>query len=191
MRIIRGYGLTLRQLQHEDIEMVRLWRNDPKVSSFMAFREHISKEQQEAWFKSVDNENNHFFIIEASSGPVGMCELKKIDPKQMTAEGGIFFHDEQVRNSPQCVAAVVLLSEYGFERLGLRQIYAQILDENVRAIRFNKCMGYELLRKGEAGKSVYVLTGDSFRTASSRLKAGLQNMTRAPEQKPVAATEAT
>jgi UDP-4-amino-4,6-dideoxy-N-acetyl-beta-L-altrosamine N-acetyltransferase len=176
MRIIRGYGLALRQLQHDDIEMVRRWRNDPKVSSFMAFREHISKEQQEAWFKSVDNENNHFFIIEDPSGPVGMCELKKIDREKFSAEGGIFFYDEQTRNSPQCVAVAVLVSDYGFKRLGLLKIYAQILDDNPRAIRFNKCLGYELVEQGEAGKSVYVLTADSFRKASAKIKQGLRIM---------------
>ena len=46
MRILQGYGLTLRQLEEKDIEMVRQWRNDPQVSDYMAFRGHISRQQQ-------------------------------------------------------------------------------------------------------------------------------------------------
>lgn len=176
MRILQGYGLTLRQLQLEDIEMVRQWRNDPSVSSYMAFRGHISKEQQEAWFKKVDNEENHFFIINLNGESVGLCELKKINSTNRTAEGGIFVYDERFRNSPHCVAVAVFVSEYGFGQLGLVRIYAQILDNNLRAIRFNKMLGYEFLESGEEGKSVYFLTEPAFQKACAKIKPSLDKM---------------
>jgi RimJ/RimL family protein N-acetyltransferase len=176
MRTLKGYGITLQQLQHTDIEMVRQWRNDPKVSSFMAFRDHISEEQQEMWFESINNEQNHFFIIYNEVMPVGMCELKKIDLSLRTAEGGVFFYDEDFRNSPYCVGVAVLLSGYGFNDLKLQKIYAQILDDNTRAIRFNKFLGYEFLEKGETGKSIYVLTEDSFKKATAKIKPSLERM---------------
>ena len=176
MRILQGYGLILRQLHHGDIEMVRQWRNDPKVSSFMAFRSHISKEQQEAWFKTVDNEDNHFFIINLDGESVGLCELKKVNRTNRIAEGGIFVFEERFRNSPYCVAVVVLLNEYGFGHLGLERIYAQILDDNLRAIRFNKMLGYEFLESGDAGKSLYFLTKEAFRKASAKIKPALDKI---------------
>jgi RimJ/RimL family protein N-acetyltransferase len=176
MRTLQGYGLTLRQLQHEDIEKVRQWRNDPRVSVYMAFRGQISEEQQEVWFRSIDNEENHFFIIDLAGGPVGLCELKKIDRAAGSAEGGIFVHDEKFRNSPYCAAAVLLLNEHGFGQLGLERIYAQILDNNTRAIRFNKMLGYELLEPTDSGKSIYFLTKEAFRTASSNIRRGLEKI---------------
>ena len=176
MRILKGYGLTLRQLQYEDIEMVRQWRNDPRVSSYMAFRNHISKEQQEVWFNSVDNEENHFFIIDLNGESVGLCELKKINRTNRIAEGGIFVFEERFRNSPYCVAVVVLLNEYGFGHLGLERIYAQILDDNPRAIRFNKMLGYEFLESGDAGKCVYFLTKEAFRKSSAKIKPALDKI---------------
>jgi RimJ/RimL family protein N-acetyltransferase len=176
MRTLKGYGITLRQLQHKDIEMVRQWRNDPKVSAFMAFRDHISEEQQEKWFESINNENNHFFITYFQEIPVGMCELKKIDWSLRTAEGGIFFYDEDFRNSPYCVGVALLVSGYGFNDLKLKKIYAQIIDGNTRAIRFNKFLGYEFVEKGEAGKSAYVLSEDSFKKATAKIKPALERM---------------
>lgn len=176
MRLLQGYGLTLRQLQHGDIERVRQWRNDPKVSAYMAFRGHITKEQQEQWFKSIDNDENHFFIIEMHGEDVGLCELKQIDRTKQTAEGGIFIHDEKFRNSPYCVAVAVMVSEYGFGKLRLEKIYAQILDDNTRAIRFNKTLGYRLWQSGDSGKSVYFLTPEAFEKANARLKPGLDKL---------------
>jgi UDP-4-amino-4,6-dideoxy-N-acetyl-beta-L-altrosamine N-acetyltransferase len=180
MRIICGFGLTLRQLQLEDIEMVRLWRNDPSVSSHMLTQDHISKPQQERWFRSVDNESNHLFIIELSQGPVGMCGLKKIDRENMSAEGIIYIYDEKFRNSPHCVAVAVMLGDYAFRQLDLKTIYAQILDKNVRAVRFNKLLGNRLLSKGEGGLSTYILTRDSFRTASAKIRPSLDKMFGSP-----------
>ena len=189
MRILQGYGLTLRQLEERDIEMVRQWRNDPQVSDYMAFRGHISRQQQTEWFKAVNNENNHFFIIELAGTPIGLCELKKIDWTERTAEGGIFIKDEQFRNSVHGVASVVLLCEYGFGELGLARIYAQILDENARAIRFNTMLGYQLLRSGEAGKSVYFLTAEAFQRACAKLKPGLDKIALMSHRQPEASGE--
>ena len=176
MRILQGYGLTLRQLEEKDIEMVRQWRNAPQVSAYMAFRGHISRQQQTEWFKAINNENNHFFIIELAETPIGLCELKKIDWIDRTAEGGIFIKDEQFRNSVHCVASAVLVCEYGFGELGLERIYAQILDDNVRAIRFNTMLGYRLLQSGESGKSIYFLTAEAFQKACTTLKPGLDRI---------------
>jgi RimJ/RimL family protein N-acetyltransferase len=185
MRTLHGYGLTLRQLQHQDIEMVRQWRNDPRVSAYMAFRGQISTEQQEVWFKSIDNEQNHFFVIDLAGEPVGLCELKKHDRTARSAEGGIFIHNEQFRTSPYCVAAALLLNDFGFERLRLERIYAQILDENTRAIRFNKMLGYELLEPTYSGKSIYFLTKEAFRRASSNIRRGLEKILPGNEVVPI------
>jgi hypothetical protein len=82
------------------------------------------------------------------------------------------------------VASVVLLCEYGFGELGLARIYAQILDDNARAIRFNTMLGYQLLRSGEAGKSVYFLTAEAFQGACSKLKPGLDKIASMSHRQP-------
>ena len=150
--------------------MVRQWRNDPKVSSYMLSRDHISPEQQKSWFQSVNNETNHLFIIQLPIGPVGMCGLKHIDHTIRTAESMIYIYTESQRNSLLCVAAAFMLTDYAFDTLQLQAIHANILDSNVRAIRFNKLLGYELMKTTEEGKSLYVLTADLFRTASAKTR---------------------
>jgi len=38
------YGITLKELQRDEIEMVRQWRNDPKIAGLMLDQTHITEE---------------------------------------------------------------------------------------------------------------------------------------------------
>ncbi len=163
MKILKGYGVTLTPLQHSDIEMVRNWRNDPGVAGFMHYREYITQEMQEEWFQSINNQSNAFFVISIDDKPVGMTELKKIDHNQKSAEGGIFFHDSTFHNSIYPYAVIFLRNGFGFNHLKLNSLYAYILDDNYRAIRFNRSLGYIPTDQVEGmSKRLYVLTRDRF-----------------------------
>ena len=72
---LEKYGVTLKQLTHDKIELVREWRNDPKISQYMEYREYITSEMQEKWFEETNNDKNYFFLIE--------FEGKEIDRKSV------------------------------------------------------------------------------------------------------------
>ena len=38
--ILEGYGVKLHRLTEEKIELLRRWRNDPKIQQYMGYREH-------------------------------------------------------------------------------------------------------------------------------------------------------
>lgn len=160
---LRGYGVCLRPLRHEDIEMVRNWRNDPKVFRFMHYRDYITPEMQEAWFQSIDNEHYAFFIIHIEDQPVGLTDLKHIDFNSRTAEGGIFFYDDTCQNGLYPYATIALRNGYAFNTLELNALYAYILNNNLRAVRFNQSLGYVPTDQLIAGnKRLYTLTKDAF-----------------------------
>ncbi len=58
------YGITLNRLREDDIELLRQWRNSPQINQFMEYRGNITPEMQRDWFRSVDNFDNFYFIIE-------------------------------------------------------------------------------------------------------------------------------
>ena len=45
--VIEGYGVKLKRLTHDKIELLRQWRNDPKIQQYMIYREEITPEMQE------------------------------------------------------------------------------------------------------------------------------------------------
>ncbi len=40
--ILENYGVRLKQLTHDKIELLRQWRNDPKIQQYMFYREYIT-----------------------------------------------------------------------------------------------------------------------------------------------------
>ncbi len=171
MECLKGYGVTLRPLTHADIEMVRCWRNDPRIARYMHFRDTITREMQEEWFRSINNDRHAFFIVEIGDEPVGMTEYKNIDLVEGKAEGGIFIHKEEYRNGLYPFAVIAIKHVYGFNTLGLRELYSYVLDNNKRAIRFNETIGYVPARTVRQGnKRLYILTKERFLTFLKRYK---------------------
>src|ERR1041385_8348137 len=108
--IIKGFGISLHRLQHDDIELVRQKRNAPNVSSFMEYREEITPEMQEKWFQSINNEKNNYFLIEYNGEKIGLIYAAEIDwEKMITGNSGIFIWDEQFRKTSVPLAAALLL----------------------------------------------------------------------------------
>src|SRR5579862_2499009 len=94
MKITR-YGITLERLDHEHLEMVRNWRNDPKISQFMFYKGEISPQMQQEWFQSINTEQNFFFIIHYNNESVGLINISSIDWDNRTAYTGLFIYDEK------------------------------------------------------------------------------------------------
>ena len=100
---ITNYGVTLSRLTEDKIELVRNWRNDPKIAQYMEFKEHITPEMQLNWFKKINNENNYFFIIEFEGKEIGLINVKDIHYSEKVGEGGIFIYDDNYLNSDICL----------------------------------------------------------------------------------------
>jgi RimJ/RimL family protein N-acetyltransferase len=141
--IIEKYGITLRRLTKVDIELVRNWRNDPKISKYMEFRDYITPEMQEEWFDKINNDHNFFFIIEKDEKKIGLINIKDIDYDQKTGEGGIFIYDDEFLNNDISFRATLCICDFFFETLNLEREIAHILRDNKRAIQYNLMLGFE------------------------------------------------
>ena len=62
----------MRRLTHDKIEMLRQWRNDPKIQQHMFYREYITPEMQERWFANLDQHTNFYFIVEYDGKEIGL-----------------------------------------------------------------------------------------------------------------------
>lgn len=143
--VIKGYNITLKRLTHDDIEMVRQWRNSQTVSQFMEIREEITPAQQEEWFKKIDTKEHNYYLIIENETPVGLIYGSEIDwEKGITGNGGIFLCDEKYFHTDIPLRAAFLIIDTGV-RLGLVHQYVKVLNNNARAKFFNKKLGYEML----------------------------------------------
>lgn len=153
---LTGYGVILHRLTHDKIEMLRQWRNDPKIQQYMIYREYITPEMQEAWFQKINNDHNFYFIIEYEGKEVGMINIKDVDYEKKTGEPGIFIYDDDLWNSDVGMRASFCFGDFVWDILGLESMYIHVVASNKRALEYNLFLGYEVL-KGNADEDVVMM----------------------------------
>ena len=73
---ISNFDVSLELLTEDKIEMVRQWRNDPKIQQYMEYRDEITPEMQVKWFKKLNNgKDNFYFIIKYKEEEIGLINV--------------------------------------------------------------------------------------------------------------------
>ncbi len=168
--VINKYGVKLNRLTHDKIELVRRWRNHPKISKYMEYRNEITPEMQERWFDKINNDNNYFFLIEVDNKEIGLINVRDIDYERKEGEPGIFIWDDDYLNSTISFQAAMALTDFCFEDLGLSKLIIHVLHNNVRAIKYNLAFGYKISPcQGDIYNQEYTLTFCDYKNKRNKL----------------------
>lgn len=135
--------IVLRRITKDDIELLRQWRNDPKISSRMFYREYITPKMQANWFASLQPENDFYFFIEIQGKPIGLIHLNRINLEKSEAESGLFIYDENYWGTHIPIHASLALLQFAFEEKKLNTILVKILPNNKEAKRYNQFLGFD------------------------------------------------
>jgi len=164
------YGVTFKRLSEEDIELLRNWRNSPKINQFMEYREYITPEMQRKWFNSVNNLDNFYYIMEYNNEKIGLINNKNSDWDAGISESGIFIWEDKYLNTTVPILASLLLIEAGFYILNGKKNFIRILKANKRARDFSTSLGYVLCENQEnVENQLYVLTKESFEKKGTKV----------------------
>jgi hypothetical protein len=168
---LEQFEVKLKRITINDLELLRQWRNSDFVRSKMVLKDIISKDQQLAWFKSIDNALNYYFIIEFEQKNVGVINAKNFSLENGFGEGGIFIGEPEYESSFAAVYASLCLLNFVF--YGLENIHkskVRILKSNERAIQYNKLLGYEILENQKDDDSLLMeLTKENFLSKGIKL----------------------
>jgi len=139
--VLNDYGVVLRQLTHDKIEMVRQWRNSPQIQQTMFFQDEITPDMQARWFMSLDPRRDLYFIISYKNDELGVINVKSIDFDNRSGEAGVFVYEERYLATDIAYRAHLVLFDYMFGQQGLKCIYSHIRRDNQKALRFAQFMG--------------------------------------------------
>ena len=168
--VLKGYGVVLRQLTHDKIEMLRQWRNDPKIQQYMVYREYITPEMQERWFEKISNANNFYFIIEYEGQEVGMINIKDVDYEKKTGEPGIFIYNDELWNSDVGIRASLCFGDFVWDSLQLESMFIHVVATNKRALEYNLLFGYEVVPGTDNDDTIVLLqTREKAKNPSPKL----------------------
>lgn len=169
---IEKYGIILSLLTNDKIELVRKWRNDPKVSQYMEYRKIISSEQQKKWFNNINNgKDNFYWIIKYKDEEIGLINIKDVDYEKLTGESGVFIYSDKYLSTDISYRAHLAMFDYIFNIVGLEMVYCHILKTNIRAQRFTLYIG---MKKADGQENIenqlYILTKNEYFNNINRIR---------------------
>jgi RimJ/RimL family protein N-acetyltransferase len=155
-------GINLIPLNISHLELVRDWRNNSLIASFMEYQEYITKEAQQEWFKTIQNIENYYFIIETNNEKIGLIHLNKVDEINKSAHSGLFIGEEKYRGTGIALAASILILSFAFETLDLTKVYAKVNKDNMAVIEYNLFLGFDFETKMNDKFDLYKMFSQKF-----------------------------
>lgn len=143
-------NILLRPLCHDDIENLRVWRNDMHATRFLRQIGYITHEMQEKWFQNYLNNQSEitFAIVETEelNRIVGSVSLYDIFGNQAEF-GKIQIGDKQAHGKGIGRVSMVMALAIGFDKLGLKKIIGCVHQENIAAHSNDIKIGFKIMGK--------------------------------------------
>lgn len=164
------YGIELKEVGPQDLELVRQWRNDPKISSLMLDQTYISEQRQRAWFEKISaSDRDYYFVARFKGQAIGVAALTAIDKENASCEPTLYIYVDEYRNNiiPFCVAFA--LNDMAFEQFALQKLYGKIFIDNTASARFHETCGYRKYGQDGDRLELYLLTPDTYVPARDKI----------------------
>ena len=155
-------NVTLRPLCKDDIENLRVWRNDPKNTRYLSKIPFITKEMQEAWFERYLSNNDEvcFAIVEnrVLNRMVGSLSLHDF-VEDSCFLGKILIGDVEAHGKKVGVNASIAATKIAFEQLKKKTVKLHVFVDNLVALKVYKYAGFFIVdeHETESGKKEYLM----------------------------------
>lgn len=155
-------NVRLRPLEKTDIEIIRIWRNNPNNSKYLKKIPFITPEMQIEWFNSVlNNPNEMFFAIEEIvefKRIVGSLSLYDIKDKECLF-GKILVGEADTRGHGIGTNATIAALEVATKHLGAQSIRLYVYKDNQVAFEVYRRAGFKVVDEhcDSMGKIEYTL----------------------------------
>lgn len=133
----------LRKLEEKDVDFMLEWMHDEDINCNFRFdAASMTKEKAISFIhNSFSAETQNFAFVDKNDEYMGTISLKHISEEDRNAEYAIVSR-KCAQGTGLAYQATMELLEYAFEKLKLHKVYLNVLEENVRAIRFYEKCGF-------------------------------------------------
>ncbi|RKS50782.1 diamine N-acetyltransferase [Gillisia mitskevichiae] len=145
MLTLKGDKIYLRALEPEDLDFILEVENNEdfwEISSTRVpySRFLIKKYLQNSHRDIFDVKQLRLMICRHDDKSIGLIDIFDLEPKDRRAALGILFVNDEDRGKGFGQEVLKLTSDYCFTHLGLRQVYANVTEDNLASIKlFEKC----------------------------------------------------
>ncbi|MDO1511279.1 GNAT family N-acetyltransferase [Maribacter confluentis] len=147
MVTLKGNIVYLRALEQKDLNFLYELENNTLVWEISGTVTPYSKDVLQLYLDNAhrdiyDVKQLRLVISNLEHKTIGLIDLFDFDPNHKRAGLGIVIHDEALRNKGVGAEAISLLCNYVFQVLGLRQVYANILEDNMASMHLFQKLGF-------------------------------------------------
>lgn len=147
--MLKGEKVSLHAVEKEDLEQLRIWRNNPDFRKFFKEYRELNMSQQKIWFqeKVIRDNKTLMFAIRRNEDQnlIGCCGLVYIDWIHRHADLSLYigydglYIDKLGFSEESCK---ILLS-YGFEELGLNKVWTEIYEFDKKKDELFRKIGFK------------------------------------------------
>ncbi|GGW42959.1 GNAT family N-acetyltransferase [Arenibacter certesii] len=148
MLTLKGEHIFLRALEPEDLDFLYELENNPEIweisGTTAPYSKHILRYYLDNAHKDIYEVKQLRLCICTMEGKVtGLIDLFDFDPQNLRVGMGIVVSEKAYRNLGVGAEAIGILCNYVFSVLGLRQVYANVLEDNEPSIHLFSKLGFE------------------------------------------------
>lgn len=148
--------ILIRPLHSYDIELLRKWRNDEKISFYLREVPYITPEKQYEWYiRYLDNPNSLFFVTidRQRNTVIGSVALYDFRDNKCTI-GKIVIGDKLAQGKGAGHSSLVLALTIAMKKLEVDTVTLSVHEDNIPARSIYEKVGFR-----EVGKHVFVKGG--------------------------------
>ena len=145
-----AYGkVILRAIEPDDIDLLYAWENDSSLwqvsNTRVPYSKHLLKQYIDSATRDIwEQKQVRLIIQDQEMVPVGAVDLFDFDPYHQRASVGILIHKTEDRHKGFAYDALMALENYAVHALGIRQLSANISEENTASINLFEKAGYKV-----------------------------------------------
>jgi diamine N-acetyltransferase len=145
--MLRGKNIFLRALEQGDVELIYKWENQDDIFKISGQKEPLSKYILNKYINSITNLKNdgqlRLMICLNDRTPIGTVEMFEFDSYNLNAGVGVMIAEKKNRNNGYAEESLSLLINYGTDFLNLKQVYANITEDNFASLKLFEKLGFE------------------------------------------------
>lgn len=147
---LKGEHINLRALEPEDLLFLYELENNTEIweisNTVTPYSKHVLSLYLENAHRDIyDVKQLRLCICDKKDMVIGLIDLFDFDPKNHRAGLGIVVLHEEKRNQGVGAEAITIFMHYAFSVLELRQIFANVMEDNNASIHLFKKLGFTLV----------------------------------------------
>jgi len=141
-------NVSIKPLDRNEIDNLRLWRNDPENTAYLRKIPYINREMQEKWFSSyLKNDDELMFSIYETvtlNRMVGSLSLYDFEDHTCFF-GKILVGDKEAHGKKIGKKATICGLDVAFRLLKMNKVYLYVFKENIPAVKAYEGAGFTVV----------------------------------------------